>query len=152
MHKLFPRFVDGPGAVGLLALRLVAGAALLIHGWPKIQNPTGWMGDAPVPAFLQAAAAVAEFGGGIAWILGALTPLFSFLLVCNMAFATFMVHVHRGDSFVVANMPGQLYVPSFETAALYLAAALLFLLTGPGTLSVDYCLFKKPQSPASPTV
>jgi putative oxidoreductase len=152
MHRLFPRFVTGPGAVGLLVLRLVAGAAMLFHGWPKIQNPTGWMGDAPVPAFLQAAAAVAEFGGGLAWILGALTPLFSLLLVGNMAFATFMVHVRMGHAFVVGNNPGDPYVPSIEAAALYLAIALLLLLIGPGTLSFDYSLFKKPQSPASPVV
>ena len=48
-------------------VRLVAGTAFVLHGWPKIQNPTGWMGpDAPVPGALQAAAAVAEFGGGVA--------------------------------------------------------------------------------------
>jgi putative oxidoreductase len=153
MHRLFPRFVDGPGAVGLLALRLVAGAAIACHGWPKIQNPTAWMGpDAPVPGFLQAAAAIAEFGGGISWILGALTPLFSLLLVGNMAFATFLVHVRMGHAFVVDNRPGDPYVPSIETAALYLAIALMFLLVGPGTLSLDYSLFKKPQTPANPAV
>jgi putative oxidoreductase len=33
------------------------GTAFLFHGWPKAQNPFGWMGpEAPVPAFLQAMA------------------------------------------------------------------------------------------------
>jgi putative oxidoreductase len=152
MHRLFPRFVGGPGAAGLLALRLVAGTAMLFHGWPKIQNPTGWMGDGPVPAFLQAAAAVAEFGGGLAWIFGALTPLFSLLLVGNMSFATFLVHVRMGHAFVVDNKPGEPYVPSSEAAALYLAIAVLLLLIGPGTLSLDYYLFNKAKAPDNPVV
>jgi putative oxidoreductase len=145
MHRLFPKFVGNPGAVGLLALRLVAGAAMMFHGWPKVQNPTGWMGDAPVPGVLQAASAVAEFGGGLSWFLGALTPLFSLLLVGNMAFATFMVHVRMGHPFI--GPPSLPSGESAETAVLYLAIALLFLLAGPGIYSVDNYLFKKPQSP-----
>lgn len=142
MHRLFPNFVGGPGAVALLLLRLAAGAAFVLHGWPKIQHPMAWMpADAPVPGVLQAAAAVAEFGGGIAWILGLLTPLFSFLLVGNMAVATLMVHVASGHPYV-ASSPEQ---HSAELAVVYLAVALVFLLVGPGKLSLDYLLFRKPQ-------
>jgi putative oxidoreductase len=148
MHRIFPSFVGGTGAAGLLILRLAAGAAFVLHGWPKIQNATGWMGpDAPVPGVLQAAAAVAEFGGGIAWVLGLLTPLFSFLLVGNMAVAILTVHVKNGDPFVGA--PGQ---HSAEAAVFYLATALLFLLAGPGKLSLDYLLFRKPQTTGGPIV
>jgi len=133
---LFPGFHDARTSLGLLALRGVAGAAFIFHGWPKIQNPTGWMGPDPgVPGFLVAAAAVAEFGGGIAWILGALTPLFSLLLIGTMGYAAFIVHIPRGDPFV------SLTPPSYELALVYLAVAVLLLLAGPGRLSVDYCLF-----------
>ena len=53
-------------SVALLLVRLVMGVAFILHGWPKIQAPLAWMGpDAPVPAALQLAAAVAEFGGGL---------------------------------------------------------------------------------------
>jgi putative oxidoreductase len=150
MYRLFPAFVGGAGAVGLLVLRLVAGAAFLFHGWPKIQAPFSWMGPAaPVPGVLQAAAAVAEFGGGIAWILGALTPLFSLLIAGTMAFATFAVHIGHGDPFVHVNKPGDPYVASFEPALVYLAVSLLFLLAGPGRLSVDYLLFGRPRPTAS---
>jgi putative oxidoreductase len=150
MHWLFPSFPGGRAAVGFLVLRLVAGSAMMIHGWPKIQDPTGWMNAFPdhPPAFLQAASAVAEFGGGIAWILGALTPLFSFLLVCNMAFATFVVQIMAGHPFV--GTPDQPLGATAEAAALYLAIALLFLLAGPGALSVDYLLFGRPRPAAGP--
>ncbi len=137
--------IGGAGSLGLLVLRLVAGAALILHGWPKIQNPTGWMnamaGPQAPPPYLQAAAAVAEFGGGIAWVLGLLTPLFAFLVACNMGTALAMVHLKAPDPFVVMNTPGQPYQPSSELAALYLAIAVALLLVGPGRVSLDYLLF-----------
>ena len=41
----------------------LAGPAFILHGWPKIQNAFAWMGP-ETPAWLQALAAFAEFGGG----------------------------------------------------------------------------------------
>ncbi len=126
--------------MALLILRLVAGAAFVFHGWPKIQHAMSWMGpDAPIPGWLQFLAAFSEFGGGIAWILGALTPLFSLGLLGTMAFATFLVHVKAGHAFV-ADKPGE---PSVELAAVYLAVSVVLLLVGPGRLSVDALLFGK---------
>src|SRR3954471_12397844 len=113
MHRLFPAFVGGPGAVGLLVLRLVAGSAMMLHGWPKIQHASSWMGpQAPVPGALQALAALAEFGGGLCWVLGLLTPLASLLNLGTMTVALGMVHLPHGDPFV-ASKPGG---PSFEPA------------------------------------
>jgi len=139
MGRFYPEFLGGARGVALLFLRLVAGTAFVFHGWPKIQHPMNWMGpDAPVPGFLQFLAALSEFGGGIAWILGALTPLFSLGILGTMAFATFMVHIiHNHDPFV-AKAPGG---SSFEAALGYLAIAVLFLIVGPGRLSVDSLLF-----------
>lgn len=138
MQRLFPAFVGGPGSVGLLVLRLVAGAAMMLHGWPKIQHATSWMGPkAPVPGALQALAALAEFGGGLCWVLGLLTPVASILIVGTMAVAVGMVHLSQGHPFV-ADTPGG---PSYEPALGYLAIAVMLLLTGPGRLSLDALLF-----------
>jgi putative oxidoreductase len=140
MGRIFPEFVGGARAVALLILRLSAGTAFVMHGWPKIQHPMSWMPpEAPIPGWLQLLAAVSEFGGGFAWILGALTPLFSFGLICTMAFATFAVHVGQGHP-LVASKPGE---PSFELPLAYLAIALVLLLVGPGRISVDSLLFGK---------
>jgi putative oxidoreductase len=145
MHRLFPPFLGGSGAVGLLVLRLVAGIAMMFHGWPKIQHAFSWMGpQAPVPGVLQALAALAEFGGGLCWVLGLLTPLASFLILCNMAVALGMVHLPQGHPFVASQVGG----PSFEPALGYLAIAVLLLLAGPGRLSLDALLFRYPRDAA----
>lgn len=138
MSRLYPEFLGGARGVALLFLRLVAGIAFMIHGWPKIQHPTSWMPpEAPVPGVLQLAAAVAEFGGGLCWVIGALTPFASVLILCTMAFATFMVHVRMGHPFVSSAPGGH----SFESALGYLAISVLFLVVGPGRLSIDSALF-----------
>ncbi len=125
-------------SLGLLILRVVAGAAFMFHGYGKIQNPFGWMGpEADIPGLLQALAAVSEFGGGLGWMLGLLTPLASFGLFCTMAVAVYTHMVKLGDPFV-ASGPGQ---GSYEPAAVYLCLAVLLLLAGPGSLSVDRRVF-----------
>jgi putative oxidoreductase len=137
LNFVYPDFIKGRGAVGLLLLRIVAGAALVQHGWPKIQNASHWMGaQATVPAFLQALAAVSEFGGGLALIIGLLTPIAAFGIACTMAVAILTVHLPHGDAFV--GKPG---TASFESAAGYLAVALMFILVGPGMLSFDAAIF-----------
>lgn len=136
---LYRSFVGGVAAWGLLLLRLVVGAALMLHGWGKIQNPFGWMGpDAPVPGVLQSLAALSEFGGGLALILGLLTPVAAFGIACTMATAILMVHVAGGDPFV--NPPGR-RGGSYELALTFFAVAVLTMLAGPGVLSLDYLLF-----------
>jgi putative oxidoreductase len=145
---LYPSFVSGRGAFGVLVLRLVTGAAFICHGWPKIQNAFHWMDrdNAPsgVPDWLQALAALSEFGGGIALILGFLTLLAALGIGCTMVTALAMVHIPHGDPFV-ASKPGQ---SSFELAAVYLAIMILLFLIGPGMLSVDAVLFR-PKSPVA---
>lgn len=123
--------------LALLLIRVVVGLAFMLHGWGKIQNPFGWMGpDAFAPGALQALAALSEFGGGLAWILGLLTPLASLGIACTMAVAFSTHAVLRGDPFV--SMTGG---PSSELAAVFFCIALLLIATGPGRLSLDRKLF-----------
>jgi putative oxidoreductase len=124
-------------SAGLLILRLMAGLAFMFHGYGKIQHPFSWMGEnATVPGWLQALAALSEFGGGAAWILGLLTPLASFGILCTMATAVHMHAIIRGDPFVSKGAGG-----SYELATVYLCIAVLLLLAGPGRFAADRAVF-----------
>ena len=128
---------NGFADLALLAIRIVGGVAFMLHGWGKIQNPFGWMGpDGFAPGVFQALAALAEFGGGLAWILGVLTPLASLGIASTMVVAGYFHAVMRGDPFVASGGGG-----SYEMALLYLCIAVLFLALGPGRFAVDRVLF-----------
>lgn len=124
-------------STALLVLRLIAGVAFMYHGWGKIQSPMTWMGpESAVPGFLQFLGALAEFGGGIAWILGFLTPLASFGMAATMVGAVILHAIVMKDPFV--NMTGG---TSYELALLYLGISFLFLMIGPGKFSLDAKVF-----------
>jgi putative oxidoreductase len=126
------------GDAALALIRVVAGFAFMMHGWSKIQNPFGWMGpDGFAPGIFQALAAISEFVGGLAWILGLLTPLASLGIISTLAVAFWYHAFMRGDPFVSMSGGG----PSFELAALYFSVALLLFAMGPGRLSLDRRIF-----------
>lgn len=139
MKKLFKILpLPASASLGILVVRLVAGLAFVLHGWGKIQDPFGWdkgqTGHAPI---LLALAALSEFGGGIAWILGFLTPLASLGIACTMGVATWTHGIAKGYSFVATGPGG----PSYEIAAVYLSISILLLLAGPGLVSLDRAIF-----------
>ena len=119
--------------VALLLARFVAGIGLMLHGWPKIQNPFGWMGDG-APGIFQALAALSEFGGGLALVVGFLTPLSLLGIACTMGVAVYMHAIVKGDPFVGKG-------GSYELAALYFSLAILLLAVGAGRFSLDRAIF-----------
>ena len=135
MKRLFaPDLLTPRASLGLLALRVLPGIALMHHGFGKIQHPFSWMGpDATVPSLLQGLAALSEFGGGLALVLGLLTPLAMLGILCTMGYAAF-VHISGGDPFVG-------FPRSWEPASLFFVIALTVLLAGPGRYSLDALLF-----------
>jgi putative oxidoreductase len=120
--------------LGLLILRVVSGAALLTHGYPKFQkvlegnmqfgDPLG-VGQ-PASLYLSA---FAEFICAILIILGLLTRLASIPLIINMAVAFFIVH--SADDFGTK-----------EPSLLYLTIFLTLFFTGPGRYSIDRGIWK----------
>jgi putative oxidoreductase len=122
----------------LLQVPALSPRASMLHGVGKIQNPFAWMGPtATIPGFFQGLAALSEFGGGLAWIVGLLTPLASLGLLCTMAVAVYFHAVVMGDPFVPSG-PGQ---GSYELAAIFFCVSLLFILAGPGRYSLDRKIF-----------
>lgn len=124
-------------SAALLLLRLVTGVAFMLHGWPKIQQPFSWMGeDAFAPGFFQALAALSEFGGGAAWVLGFLTPLAALGIGATMVVAAWFHAVMQGDPFVPSTLE-----PSWELPAVFICVAVILLAFGPGRYSADWLLF-----------
>jgi putative oxidoreductase len=116
--------------IGTLLLRLFIGGAMMTHGLPKMFGglpgftaAVGGMGF-PLPHLLAFLAAFAESFGALFLLLGLLTRPAAFLIACTMAVAA--LGVHGGEPF--ANQ---------ELAWLYFFPALLFLLKGAGTWSLD---------------
>ena len=119
-----------PADVALLLTRIIFGAAMMNHGYVKILNPFGWLGaDAFAPPPFQALAALSEFGGGLAVILGLLVPLAALGIASTMVVA-FGFHMASGDPLAAAEQP-----------AVYFCVAVLLIAIGPGRFSLDRLIF-----------
>ena len=131
-----PAFISA----ALLFLRLIVGAAFVLHGRPKLAHPTSWMGapgtGAP-PAALQVLAVVAEVGGGLAVLLGLLTRLGAAGILAMMIGALVTVHLPNRHPFVSTS------APSSELPFVYIAIALVLLVVGPGAWSLDALLLTR---------
>lgn len=121
----------------LLIVRLICGYAFIHHGFGKIQNPFHWMGaDAGTPAVFQGLAALSEFGGGFALILGLLTRAGALGIVFTMLVAVYTHMMVMGDPIVSAT-GGR----SAELALVYLGITLAILVLSPGRFSLDRLIF-----------
>lgn len=121
----------------LFVLRVITGLAFVQHGFGKIQNPFHWMGaEASTPAIFQALAALSEFGGGFALILGLLTRLGALGITFTMIVAVYTHASVLGDPFI--NLSGG---RSYELAMVYLAVSLSVIVFSPGRFSADRAIF-----------
>lgn len=119
--------------LGLLLARLLLGTILIAHGWQKVSDLGAAQAmfegmDVPLPQVSAILAAAIEFGGGIALILGLLTPVAGVLVFLNMLGAALIAHVGNG---ILASDGGWELPGAIGAAALALAAA------GPGRIAVD---------------
>jgi putative oxidoreductase len=123
---------------GLLALRIAIGVIFIMHGYGKL------FGDAPgmekftmlvtgigfpLPVVFAYAAALTEFFGGIAMILGLFTRVFSVLLGFVMLVALLGVK--------------KFAFPSADIDVALLSIAIALFCMGAGRFSLDALLFKK---------
>ncbi len=123
--------------VALIA-RVVLGAIMLAHGWTKViprgslynfANSVAHMG---LPYWLGYAAAFTEFFGGIALIVGLLTPIAALGIAIEMGVAIAKVNLSHG-------LTGP---QGYEFPLSLFALALLVLTDGPGYLALDGALFR----------
>ena len=121
-----------------LVARLVLGAILLTHGWGKViprgslYNFANTVSHLGLPYWLGYVTAFTEFFGGIALILGLLTPIAALGVAIEMAVAILKVHLKHG-----------LIGPQgYEFPLSVLALALFLLADGPGYLALDGAFFR----------
>jgi len=134
--------------LGLLILRIGLGIMFIDHGGPKLfGGPEMWdklggaMGNFGIhflPQFWGFMAAIAEFGGGIALILGVLFQPMMLILVINLIVAAGS-HFARGQGLSGASH-------AIEDGIVFLS--LIFI--GPGKYTLYY--FLKPWRPAAPPI
>ena len=137
------KFIFNTGEIdkALFILRIVIGISFIVHGYPKIiGGPEKWimigkaMGTVGItfwPVFWGFCAAISEFFGGIALVIGLLTKIASSGLGFTMFIATVM-HLSKGDGFNRFSHPIEL-----------MAVCILFILIGAGKYSLDYLVYKK---------
>jgi putative oxidoreductase len=128
MRRLLPLNPDA----ALLILRVVLGIIMLYHGWPKLTNLGGTIDGftgmgIPLPALSALFATLAEVGGGLLMLLGALTDVAGLLFAIDMLGTITFVHAKNG--FAV-NEGG------VEWPLALLAMALAVALAGPGRYSI----------------
>lgn len=114
-----------------LILRLAVGSLFMVHGYPKLgsQRKTGaeFMKSTGMPANMIVFAGVVEFFGGLALILGLLTPIVALLSVLWMLSTTW---------FASSKLKKK-YVGGYELDITLLLAALGIAALGAGAFSLD---------------
>ena len=128
-------------------VRLVLGVVFFAHGAQKMlgwfggYGFTGTMGfftqQMHIPAPFAFLAICAEFFGGLGLIVGLLSRIAAFGIMCNMLVAIATVHVHNG---FFMNWTGQQKGEGFEYHLVTLAALLVVLVKGAGAFSIDRAL------------
>ena len=143
------KLLSTPNDFTLTILRLILGIVFFAHGAQKM---LGWFGGygftgtmgfftqkMGIPAPLAFLAICAEFFGGLGLIVGLLSRIAAFGIICNMLVAIATVH-HVNGFFM--NWSGQQKGEGFEYHLLAIAMGLTILIKGAGALSVDRILSK----------
>ena len=119
----------------ILLIRIVLGAILIVHGFPKIKNLKETIANFPKMGFKPGwlwgpLVAFVEFFGGIALVLGFYTQAVAILIAGQFAIIIIWKIIRK-----------QKFIGGLEFDLLILAAALLLLTQGAGMFSLDRFFF-----------
>jgi len=94
------RYLDRLQPLALLVLRIVLGAIMIGHGYPKVfgglSHHTQFVSHLGLPAWLGYVSAFAEFFGGILVIAGLFTRCASLAILIDISVAIWKVHWQHG--------------------------------------------------------
>jgi putative oxidoreductase len=132
----------------LTILRLALGVMIFPHG---LQKTLGWFGGAGfngtmgfftqggIPVVFAFLAICAEFLGGLGLIVGFLSRIAAFGVMCVMLMAVYRVHLPNG---FFMNWAGNQKGEGYEFHILAIGIALAIIIRGAGALSVDRAVTK----------
>lgn len=125
-------FLERVQPLGLLVLRLVLGAIMIAHGYPKVfggmHHHVETVRSIHLPGWLAYFSAAAEFGGGILLIAGFLTRFVALCVCINMLVAVVGVHLKNGFT-------GQ---GNYQFPLALAAIAFSLIFSGGGPIAVDW--------------
>jgi len=121
--------------VGKLILRVVLGVLLLMHGIAKVKSGiagiSGLVVGAGFPAFIAYGVYIGQLAAPAMVIAGWYSRIGAAVIAITMVFAIGLVH--SGELFALNRMGGW----AIELQALYLFAAVVVVLLGPGRISIN---------------
>ena len=136
----------------LLILRVMLGIVMFPHGAQKL---FGWFGGhgfsasmgffadkMHIPAFFAFLAIIAESLGSMGLMIGFLTRVAAFGIMCNMVVAILMVHWPHG---FFMNWAGKQKGEGFEYHLLVIGMCLALMISGAGKWSVDRTIAPSPK-------
>lgn len=133
--------------VSLLLLRVVMGAALMAHGFPKLfesnEQRFQFFTNLGFPWWAVYVAGVVEFFGGLLLVAGLFTRIAAFFISGQMAVAFLRVHYPRAAE--KGGVLGFLGNGSDEYPLVLCVAAFLLFTLGAGLLSLDALIFRTPK-------
>ena len=135
-----------------LILRVMLGIVMFPHGAQKL---FGWFGghgfagtmsfftdQRHIPAFFAFLAIIAESLGSLGLMIGFLTRVAAFGIMCNMVVAILMVHWPHG---FFMNWAGKQKGEGFEYHLLVIGMCLALMISGAGKWSVDRTIAPSPK-------
>jgi putative oxidoreductase len=144
---MFRKLLSTSNDPSLTLLRVVAGVVFFAHGAQKMLSWFGGYGfhgtmgfftqEMHIPALFAVLAICAEFFGGLGLIVGFLSRVAAFGVLCNMLVAVSLIH-HKFGLFM--NWGGDQKGEGFEYHLLAIAIMLAIIFRGAGAYSVDYIL------------
>jgi putative oxidoreductase len=144
------RLLETGSSIPPAVVRLALGIVVFAHGAQKM---LGWFGGSGfsatmdafvhrqgIPAPFAFLAICAEFFGGLGLILGLLSRVAAFGILCNMVVAVELVHAPNG---FFMNWTGAKKGEGFEYHVLAIGMALAVMLGGAGAFSIDRLLARR---------
>jgi putative oxidoreductase len=146
MNKLFAT----EDSWGCMIVRIFLGFVFLPHGAQKVLGIFGGAGfggtiqtfttQMHIPAFLAVLVIIAEFFGALGLIVGCLSRVAAFGILCDMIGAMIVVHWKNG---FFMNWAGKHPGEGFEYHLLVIGMSLAIIISGAGRWSVDRAIGKR---------